>query len=133
MSLFGGIMDSLFGIGGDPQIPEVEWDELAKLMKLGIDENRYNQNGLFTSNTWDDDKGTLTTSVNPAIQGGLDQMLGRVNQGSPGYDRAGAYRPLLESMNFGQLGQARPMPERRPFTPTAPPEGYPTQYKPYGG
>lgn len=133
MSLFGDIFEGLFGVGGDPQIPEVEWDEIKKLLEFGIDKNRYDQRGLFTSNLWDKDKGTLTTEVSDDIRPGYEALLSRVNQGTQGYPRAGAMSRLLDAMNFGQQPERRPPPQRRPFTPPERPEGFPSAYREYGG
>lgn len=117
MSLFGGIMDALFGVGGDAKVPPVEWDELAKLMKLGIDENRYSNYGLFSSNVWDEGKDNLTTTINPAIQEGFDDFLAAINQGQPGFEGAGRFTDILNAMGPMQENYRRPTPERRQFNP----------------
>jgi len=94
--LLGGLMEGLFGKN---EVPEANWDEIAKLMKMGIQENRYDTNGLFTSQNWDEGKHNLTQSVNPQIQGGMDAMLSRVNEGtekSPQRDKFAALQAAYE-------------------------------------
>ncbi len=124
MSLFGGITDLLFG---KPEIPEMDEDQLIRLLEIGIDKNRYDQQGLFTNFNWDEDKGTLTQSINPQLQGGMDAMLGRVDQGSPGYGGAGRFQPLIDAY----MAREQPQRRQRPDIPQRPPmERPPMQERP---
>lgn len=92
-----GLFDFLFG---SPKVPEANWDEMGKLMKLGIHENRYDQDSLFTNQRWDEDKKRLTQSINPELQGGWDAMMERINRGteqSPQRDKFAALQAAYES------------------------------------
>ena len=108
--ILGGLSDLLFG---KVEIPEADFDELAKLLQLGIDENRYDQRGMFVDNTWDKDKGTLTTGPTEAIAPGFAAMLERANTGTPGYEGAGRFKELLAAQNFGSQPDRRPRPQPR--------------------
>ncbi len=112
--ILGGAMKLLFG---SPKIPEADFGELAELLKLGIQENRYDQRGLFTDYMWDQDKQTLTQSINPQLQGGMDAMMGRVNQGSPGYGGEGRFKSLIDAY----MAQGSPERRQRPDIPQRPP------------
>lgn len=139
--LLGGLSDLLFG---KPEVPEANWGEMAKLLELGIDKNRYNQTGLFTNHAWDADKENLTQSINPELQPAMDNLLARVNAGTPGYDRAGQYRGLMDALlsrdrpyatraapaprNFA-MGPRPDLPERMPV-PRPEFRDRPTPYRP---
>jgi hypothetical protein len=116
--ILGGLSDLLFG---KPEIPEMDYEELAKLLKLGIDENRYSQQGLFTSNMWDAGKDTLTTSVNERFQPGFDEATRMLNEGLTPNPREGQYNALADAhlaramANYGRPG-SRPI-ERRERQP----------------
>lgn len=124
--ILGGLSDLLFG---KVEVPEMDYDELAKLLKLGIQENRYDQNGLFTSQNWDEGKHAMTQSVNPGIQPGYEAMQGRVNQGTPGYEGAGRFKELLAAYEARGPRERRP----RPDIPDRPPNFRPPSSYPGGG
>jgi hypothetical protein len=108
--ILGGFSDLLFG---KVKTPELDMDQLTELLKLGIQENRYDQQGLFTSQDWDADKQRLVQTFNPQLQGGMDAMYNRVNQGTPGYPGAGRFEALMNAYESREPRQRRPEPERR--------------------
>jgi len=116
--ILGGLTDILFG---KPKVPKMDINELTKLIDLGINKNRYDTQGPFTSQTWNADKSALTQSVDPSMQSGLDALLARVNTGSPGFDGAGRFDELMAAYEASQQEspqqryRERPPPqERRP-------------------
>ena len=88
---------------GSQKLPETDWDEMEKLMDHGIDANRYQTQGPFTSQTWNEDKTELTHGINPQIQGGFDNMLKRINAGSPTYNRAGNHMAYLDASEEARM------------------------------
>lgn len=109
--ILGGLTDILFG---KPKVPKMDINELTRLIDLGIDKNRYDTQGPFTSQTWNADKSTLSHSVDPSLQSGLDAVLARVDAGSPGYEGAGRFGPLLAAYEDSQRNSAREGYQERP-------------------
>jgi len=117
--ILGGLTDLLFG---KVEVPEADFDQLAKLLKLGIEENRYDQQGIFTGFQWDEGKNTITQSINPQLQGSMDAMYSRLDAGSPSYGRAGQFQELLDAYQSRAPRERRPPPERRERPPVYRPE-----------
>lgn len=114
-------MDALFGVGGSPEIPELNWEEMRELMDFGIDKNRYDQNSLFTSQNWNDDKSAMTQTVNENIKPGFDRVIGGFNQGFAPNDPAANRQALLNAVMARAKGvlptpEPRPRPEFREYT-----------------
>jgi hypothetical protein len=108
------LLDFIFG---KTELPETNWEEMEKLMDHGIDANRYATQGPFTNQTWNEDKTELTHGINPQIQGGFDNMLSRINAGSPEYGRSGNQGEFLDAYEEGRMEprerRARPVERQR--------------------
>lgn len=75
----GGLIEGIFG-GRDGGGKAPDWQQIEKLMKMSLDANRFDQQGLFSNTTWKegpDGKWARSQSVNPALQGGMDRLMGR--------------------------------------------------------
>lgn len=96
--LFGFISDALFG---KQKVPEADWEELAKLQKLGIEGNRYSTYGPFTNQVWDENKENMTMEVTPELDQGMANLLARVNAGTERPERE-RFTDLMAAYESGQ-------------------------------
>lgn len=128
MALFDFVTDLFFD---DPEPPKADWDEIKKLMEFGIDKNRYDQNGLFTSYNWDDDKGVLSQTINENILPAYNRVMGGYNEGPQQYQGADKRQALLQAM-MERARPRRPRPDipERPEGPQRPPMVRPPSYNP---
>jgi hypothetical protein len=154
-----GILRKLFG--GSISGGEVDWDELRKMMSYSAKLNRYDDTGLFSGSKWTenpDGSWAREQTINPALQGGLDRIMGRASggMGDP-YSAPSQFSQLLDAKMANQMqrhgigqGGAAPdpsvygppsasQPGRNPFMqqsappPTQDPSQLPAQPAPGGG
>jgi len=111
--------------------PPLDLDELARLMMT----NTKSPWGGMTYTEGDDGQWQGEYKFSDEIQPIFDRQVQRSLTPDQAYQMPEQLRSLQTALMEQRLNQPerRATPERRPFTPTAPPEGYPTQYKPYGG
>ena len=94
-----GIFDKLFGGGG----AEVDVDQLKEIMQMEQDLNRKNQYGLFGG--WEYKQGEDGTwgqhqTLNPALQGGMDSLMGRMSSPSESYSSPSQLNQLLDEVQW---------------------------------
>jgi hypothetical protein len=101
-----GILRTLFG--GSVSGGKVDWDELRKMMEYQADLNRYTDVGLFGGSEWEegeDGQWTRRQTINPALQSGLDRIMGRTAPGGMGdpYSAPSQFSQLLDAKMANQM------------------------------
>ena len=101
-----GIFSSLLGGGG----AEVDVDQLMEIMQMEQEMNRKNQYGLFGG--WEQRQGEdgiwgQHQTINPALQGGLDDLMSRMGGGeSEGYSSPSQLNQLLDARMANQFDRS---------------------------
>ena len=106
MGLFSFVGDILGVKDGKDNI-KVNKQDIAWLADLFEERNRTNQSGVFGG--WEWDGNTQRQTVAPGMQPSLDRFFGRQEQGPQGYDHAGQFSPLVDSLLADRMqGQRGP-------------------------
>ena len=119
-----GILRDLFG--GKVSGGKIDWDDLRKMMDYQADLNRFDNIGLFSGSEWSegpDGKWTRQQTVNPALQAGLDRIMGRASNGmGDPYSAPSQFSQLLDAKMANQfqrhgLGQGGAAPDPATYGP----------------
>lgn len=103
------LVDKLFGglMGGGGQSQSVDWEQLAKIMKMSADMNRFNDVGVFGGTEWTegaDGKYTRQHIIPDALQGGVDNLMNRASNGfGERYSAPQQFSQLLDAKMANQM------------------------------
>lgn len=87
--------------GGDSN--SADWDQIAKLMGLTKDINRFDQQGLFTDTTWDADKNVQTTGLAPGMENAFTQFMQRQSAPPRTYESPTQFSSMLDAKMANQM------------------------------
>ena len=139
MALLSFLTDILFG--SPPSSSEsMSKEDIAWLMDEGLTANRTDKQGLFGGWDWtqgQDGRWTQTENVNPALQPGIEKLMGAISGDQKPYESPEQFSSLLDAMMGNKMtqyglepggyepsGQPYQPVQRMPYTPPEkPPEG----------
>lgn len=109
------------GKKSQPKAPEAI--DPLEIIRTQAAYNRTNQVNPFGSTTWSGDENsgfTQTQALNPQMQAGLDRVMGRMTNDSPGYQRPEQMGQMLQSLMNKRQGIQGPVTPQLGPSPTGP-------------